>query len=80
MSKTCPITKKSSQIGGQYSNRTRATQFNPGGKRRRSVNFVKKTLFVPEIGKKVRIGVSTKGLKIIKKRGVYKTLKKAGLI
>ena len=80
MAKICPITDKSSQVGGQYSNRTRATKFNPGGKRRRSVNFVKKTLFVPELGKKVRINVSTKGLKTIKKSGVYTTLKKAGLI
>ena len=29
MSRTCPITKKGSQVGGGYSNRTRATEYNP---------------------------------------------------
>ncbi len=80
MTKTCQITGKKSQVGGQYSNRTRATQFNPGGKKRRQVNLQKKTIFVPEINKKVTINVSAKAIKTINKNGAYKTLKKAGLI
>ncbi|PIR86563.1 50S ribosomal protein L28 [Candidatus Kaiserbacteria bacterium CG10_big_fil_rev_8_21_14_0_10_43_70] len=80
MAKECAITKKRSQVGGGYSNRTRATQFNPTGKRRRHVNIQKKTIFVPEINKKVTIKVSTKGIKTINKNGAFKTLKKAGLI
>lgn len=80
MAKTCDITGKTSQVGGGYSNRTRATQFNPTGKRRRNPNLQKKTLFVPELDKKVTITVSTQGLKTINKNGAYKTLKKAGLI
>jgi len=80
MARTCDITGKKSQVGGGYSNRTRATQFNPTGKRRRLVNIQKKTLFIPELGKKVTINVSAKGLKTMKKRGAYKTLKKAGLV
>lgn len=80
MANICAITGKTSIVGGGYSNRTRATKFNPTGKRRRHVNLQKKTLFVPEIGKKVTIVVSAKGLKTIKKRGAFKTLKEAGLI
>ncbi len=80
MAKTCAITKKSSQVGGRYSNRIRATKYNPGGAKRRYANLQKKRIFVPEIGKSVSVNVSTKGLKTITKHGAYKTLKKAGLI
>ncbi len=80
MAKVCEITGKSTQIGGRYSNRTRATQFNPCGKVRRSPNLQKKRLFVPEINSYVTITVSTKGLRTIAKNGAYKTLKEAGLI
>lgn len=78
--KKCDITGKTSQVGGGYSNRTRATQFNPTGKRRRQPNIQKKKIFVPEINKNVTIKVSTKGIKTINKNGAYKTLKKAGIL
>lgn len=74
------VTGKKSQMGGRYSNRTRATQFNPGGKKRRHVNLQKKTLFIPEIAKKITVRISAKAIKTINKNGAYKTLKKAGLI
>jgi large subunit ribosomal protein L28 len=80
MAKACPVTGKRSRVGGGYSNRTRATQFNPTGKRRRQVNLQKRRLFVPEIGKAVTVTVSTKALKTMNKNGVYQTLKKAGLV
>ncbi|HTR18592.1 MAG TPA: 50S ribosomal protein L28 [Candidatus Paceibacterota bacterium] len=80
MAKVCDITGKKSQVGGGYSNRTRATKFNPTGARRRQVNIQKKTIFVPELGRKITINVSTKGLKTMKKRGAYKTLKAAGIV
>jgi large subunit ribosomal protein L28 len=80
MAKKCEITGKKSRVGGQYSNRTRATEFNPGGKKRRQVNIQKKTIFVPEVNKKVTVKVSAKGIKTINKNGAYKTLKKAGLL
>lgn len=80
MARICDITGKKSQVGGGYSNRTRATKFNPTGARRRLVNIQKKTLFIPELGKKVTINVSAGGLKTMKKRGAYKTLKAAGLV
>ena len=80
MAKICDITGKRSRVGGGYSNRTRATKFNPTGKRRRQVNMQKKTLFIPELGRKITINVSTKGLKTMKKRGAYLTLKAASLV
>ena len=80
MAKTCPITQKSSQVGGGYSNRVRATQFNPTGKRRRKANLQKKRVFVPELNKFVKIEVSAQGLKTIQKKGPYRALKEAGLI
>lgn len=78
--KVCPITKSKSQVGGGYSNRTRATQFNPTGNRRRQINLQEKKIFVPELNKSVKVKVSTRGIKTIKKNGAYATLKKAGLI
>lgn len=76
----CQITGKRSRVGGGYSNRTRATQFNPTGKRRRFVNLQKKRIFVPELGKSLILKISTKAIKTINKNGAYKVLKKAGLI
>ncbi len=78
--KECPITKKSTRVGGKYSNKTRATKYNPTGKVRRHSNLQRKTIYVQEIGKSVKINVSTKGLKTIKKNGAYKTLKDAKVI
>ena len=67
-------------MAGGYSNKVRATQYNPTGKHRQHVNLQKKTLFIPELNKKITITVSARGLKTIKKNGAYKTLKKAGII
>jgi large subunit ribosomal protein L28 len=80
MAKTCEITKRCSIVGGGYSNRTRATQFNPTGKVRKQLNLQKKRIYVPEIKKTVIVNVSTRGLKTIQKNGAYATLKKAGII
>lgn len=80
MAKTCPVTNKRVNVAGGYSNRVRATQFNPTGKRRQRPNMQKKTIYIPEIGKSIRLDLSTKGIKTINKRGAYKTLKKAGVI
>ena len=80
MARACEITGKSTQIGGRYSNRTRATQFNPTGKVRRKANLQRRRIYVPELGKTISIDVSTKGLRTIKKHGAHSALKKAGLI
>jgi large subunit ribosomal protein L28 len=80
MAKICPITKKGSQLGGGFSNRTRATQFNPTGKKRRYPNLQKRRVFVPELNKFVRIEVSARGIKTMNKQGVHKALKAADLV
>jgi len=80
MKKVCAITKKSSVVGGGYSNRTRATKFNPTGRVRKYPNLQKKKLFIPELNKSVNIEISARGMRTMKKRGVYTTLLKAGLL
>lgn len=80
MAKQCDITGKKTQIGGRYSNRTRAKEFNPCGKVKRQPNLQKKRIYVPEIDKHVTLNVSTKGLRTIAKNGAYAVLKKAKLI
>ena len=80
MAKTCEITKRGSIMGGGYSNRTRATQFNPTGKTRKYLNLQRKRIYVPELKKYVILSVSTRALKTINKNGAFATLKKAGLI
>lgn len=80
MTKVCAVTNKSSQLGGGYSNRTRATQFNPTGMRRRYANLQKKKVYIPELKKSMTLTLSTKAIKTIQKNGAYVTLKKAGII
>lgn len=80
MAKECQVTHKRSRVGGGYSNRTRATQFNPTGKSRKQVNFQKKKVYVPELDKTFTVELSAKGLKTLNKNGAYKTLKDAGII
>ena len=80
MANKCQITGKKTIVGGGYSNATRATEFNPTGKRKRKPNLQSKKVFVPELNKAVKITVSTKGIRTINKNGAYKTLKKAGII
>lgn len=80
MARACDITGKSTQIGGRYSNRTRATQFNPTGKVRRKANLSKRRIYIPELGKTVLVDISVAGLRTIKKNGAFQTLKKAGII
>jgi large subunit ribosomal protein L28 len=80
MAKCCPVTKKSSIVGGGYSNRTRATKYNPTGKVRKYTNFQKKRIYIPELKKTMTLDLSTGGWKTIAKNGAYVTLKKAGVI
>ena len=80
MSKSCPVSKKGSKMGGGYSNRTRATQFNPTGSRRKYVNLQKKRIYVPELKRTITLTLSTRAIKTINKRGAHSVLKKAGVI
>lgn len=67
-------------MGGGYSNRTRATQFNPTGMVRKYPNLQKKKIFIPEMNKYITLTLSTRAIKTINKNGAYATLKKAGLV
>lgn len=78
--KICPVSKKGSRVGGGYSNRTRATQFNPTGMVRKYPNLQKKRFYIPELKKSIRLTLSTDAIKTINKNGAYQTLKKAGII
>lgn len=80
MAKECVITGKGTLVGGRYSNRIRATQFNPTGIVRRRANLKKRRIYVPELKKSVNIIVSTKGLKTINKVGAFRALRDAGVI
>jgi len=80
MAKKCEVTGKSSVVGGGYSNRIRATQFNPVGKRVRKPNLQTKKIYVPELNKTFKLTLSTKAIRMINKNGAYNTLKKAGII
>jgi len=80
MAKVCAITNKGSKVAGGYSNRIRATKFNPTGSVRKQPNMQTKRIFVPELNRTVKVYVSTQGLRTITKNGAYKTLKAAGLI
>lgn len=80
MPKICAITKKGSIVGGGYSNRTRATKFNPTGKKRKYPNLQKKKFFIPELNKSVTVEISARGIRTMTKNGAYATLLKAGLI
>jgi large subunit ribosomal protein L28 len=80
MARICAVTKKTSIVGGGYSNATRATQFNPTGKVRKYVNLQAKKIYIPELKKSMRLVLSTRAIKTINKNGAYATLKKAGLI
>ena len=80
MARSCEITGKSTQVGGRYSNRVRATQFNPTGKVRRKANLQKRRIYVAELDKTVIVDLSMKGLKTIRKNGAFAALKKAKII
>lgn len=80
MAKSCPITNKTSLVAGGYSNRVRATKFNPTGAKRKYPNLQKKKVFIPELKKWVTMEISTRAIRTINKRGAFVTLKKAGIL
>ena len=67
-------------MGGGYSNRTRATQFNPTGFIRKYPNLQKKRIYIPELKKTITLTLSTRAIKTINKRGAHSVLTKAGMI
>jgi large subunit ribosomal protein L28 len=80
MAKACAITKKTSQMGGGYSTKVRATKFNPTGMARKYANLQKKRIFIPELKKTVALTISARGLKTIQKKGAHRALREAGIV
>ena len=73
MAKICNITGKRPLVANNVSNANNKT------KRRQLPNLQNKRIFVPELGKSVRIKVSTSALKSIDREGLMVFLKKKNL-
>ena len=73
MSKVCKITGKRPLVANNVSKANNKT------KRRQLPNLQKKRIFIPELGKFVRIKVSANALKSIDKEGLLVFLKKKNL-
>ena len=73
MSKVCKITGKRPLVANNVSKANNKT------KRRQLPNLQKKKVFIPELGKTVRIKVSANALKSIDKEGLLTFLKKKKL-
>jgi large subunit ribosomal protein L28 len=73
MSRRCVITGKSPAYGHNVSHSKRRTN------RRFLPNVHYHRIFVPELGKEVRLKISTRALRTINKKGLMQTLKDEGL-
>ena len=74
MSKVCQITGKKGLNGH------RVSHANNKSNHVQQPNLQKKRIFVPELKRYVTVRLSTKGMRILDKKGAYRTLKEAGLI
>jgi len=74
MSRRCDITGRGGLNGNTVSH---ANNKKPHVQQ---VNVKKKRIFVPELKRTVTVKLSSKGLKVLNRRGAYKTLKAQGLI
>ena len=73
MSRTCKITGKKPLVGNRISKSNIKT------KRKQFPNLQTKNIFVPELGRKIKIKLSVNGLKTIDKVGLIAYLKKQNL-
>lgn len=73
MSRKCEVTGKRPLTGYNVSHANNKT------KRRQLPNLQSKRIFVPELGRRVRVRVSTSALRSIDKMGLTAFLKKNGL-
>jgi large subunit ribosomal protein L28 len=64
MSRICQVTGAKPGFGHQVSHSHRRT------KRRFNVNIARKTYWVPSLRRRVTLTVSTRGIKVIDKRGI----------
>ena len=74
MSKVCQITGKKGLNGH------RVSHANNKSNHVQQPNLQKKRIYVAELNRYVKVRLSTKGLKVLDKKGAYRTLKEAGLI
>ena len=87
MARVCSITGARPRIGGKIHRSGLAKKKGGIGKnlvktlkRKVSPNLRDKRIWVPELGRHVRVRLTARALKTIDKNGAYATLKKAGLI
>ncbi|MGA0899877.1 MAG: 50S ribosomal protein L28 [Luteolibacter sp.] len=87
MSRVCSIRGSKVRVGGKIHRSGLAKKKGGIGrhvtkvvKRTVSPNLQNKRIWVPELGRFVRVKISARALKTINKNGAYKTLKEAGLI
>lgn len=73
MSRRCSITGISSMAGNRVSHSHRKTRM------RQLPNVHDKRIFVPELGRAVRIRMSTRALRTITKKGLMRFLRDEGL-
>ena len=73
MSRTCKITGKKPLVGNKVSKSNIKT------KRKQFPNLQTKSIFVPELGRKIKLKLSVNGLKTIDKVGLTTYLKKRNL-
>ena len=73
MSRTCQITGKKPLVGN------RVSKSNIKTKRKQFPNLQTKSIFVPELGRKIKVKLSTTALKTIDKIGFMTYLKKQNL-
>jgi len=73
MSRRCSLTGKKPLVGNRVSHSNRKT------KRRQLPNIQDKRIFVPELGRAVRVRVSTRALRTIDKKGLMAFLRDQGL-
>lgn len=87
MARVCQITGAKVSFGHRYRRSGKAKKEGGIGrhltkrvKRRFYPNLLRKNIWVPELGKFVRVRLTARALKTINKNGAYRTLLKAGLI
>ena len=87
MSRTCQVTGAGTRTGGSIARR--GLPKSKGGVGLRTTGHTKRTfkpntqtkrIWVPELGKTVRVKLTARAIKTITKNGAYKTLLAAGLI
>lgn len=73
MSRHCKLTGKKPMAGNRVSHANNKT------KRRQLPNLQSRSIFIPELGRKVRLRLSTRAIRTIDKQGLMPFLKKNGL-